>query len=285
MKNNTLIIFAIPTLACQVENKLYDIDPQMIEGECNLESPPFVPDSDKPVAVCNSDRLNMAPLRDNAELFGSESYDPNNLDLIDYQWKLVEQPEGSSFSLLEQNSSNRTFTPDLAGEYVFELMVTNEECAQSEPCQLSIVATPAEDLWIELSWEHSGDDLDLHLIKQGSRFESEGDCYYGNCVSDVASLDWGIGGLLDDNPRLDLDDIEGVGPENINIQEPSQGNYTVMIHDYPGSEYSSNNTALVKIHLTGELVFERSVVITGEDSKIEVANILWPSLEVESLVD
>ena len=285
MKNNTLIIFAIPTLACQVENKLYDIDPQAIDGECNLESPPFVQNEDKPIAVCDSNRIQMAPLRDNAELFGGESFDPNDLDLINYSWTLVERPSGSSLALMEQNSSNRTFTPDLAGEYVFELIVTNEECAQSDPCQLSIQATPAEDLWIELSWEHSGDDLDLHLIKEGSRFESEGDCYYANCVGDFSSLDWGQGGLLDDNPRLDLDDIDGIGPENINIKEPSQGTYTVMIHDYPGSEYLDGNTALIKIHLAGEMVFEKSIVISGEDSKTEVANILWPSLEVESLVD
>ena len=37
----------------------------------------------------------------------------------------------------------------------------------------------------------------------------------------------------------------------------------------------SRNTALVRIHLAGELAFERSVVISGEDSKTEVANILW----------
>ena len=283
MRHTTLILISIPMFACQVENKLYDINRQTFEGECNLESPLFVPDSDKPIAVCDANRQQMAPLRDSAELFGIDSYDPNDLALIDYNWKLVERPTGSSLSMVEENSSNRMFTPDLAGEYVFELVVTNEECVLSDPCQFSIEATPAEDLWIELSWEHSGDDLDLHLIRNGSRFESEGDCYYGNCIAELESLDWGTGGFLDDNPRLDLDDIDGVGPENINIVEPDQGSYTVMIHDYPGSEYNGENTALIKIHLAGELALEKSIVISGEDSKTEIANIYWPSLEVESL--
>ena len=72
-------------------------------------------------------------------------------------------------------------------------------------------------------------------------------------------------GLLDDNPRLDLDDIDGVGPENINIQEPTFGEYTIVIHDYPSGEYHGANTALVRVHLAGELAFERSIVVTGED--------------------
>ena len=286
-KSLLIPLFTLPivSLGCQVENKLYDINPQMIEGQCNLDSPVFAPDADKPIAVCDSNRRQMAPLRDSADLFGNDSYDPNDLEVIDHRWKLLERPTGSSLSILDSNQSVRTFTPDLAGEYVFELVVTNEECVQSDPCQVAFDVIPQEDLWIELSWEHSGDDLDLHLLREGGPFESDMDCYYGNCVGDVSPLDWGQRGIMDDDPRLDLDDIDGVGPENINIATPSSGTFTVMIHDYPGSEYQMDNTALVKIHLAGELAFETSVVISGEDTKTPVANIHWPELEIESLVD
>jgi len=285
MRGQSTLLILVLGSACQVENKLLDIAPHTISGECDLEAPPVVPDSEKPIAVCDSNRVQVAPLRESADLFGTESYDPNGLDLIDYRWQLVERPSGSGSTMIDENSDLRTFTPDLAGDYKFELVVTNEECVQSDPCQLSLQATPLEDVWIELSWSESGDDLDLHLLKNGGPFESELDCYYGNCISDLGDLDWGNRGLLDDNPRLDLDDIDGFGPENINIQEPTSGDYTIVIHDYPGSEYHGANTALVRVHLAGELVFERSIVVTGEDTQTEVAKILWPSLEVQSLVD
>ena len=285
MRGQSILLILVLGSACQVENNLFDISAQKIAGECNLENPPVVPESQKPIAVCDSNRLHLAPLRESADLFGANSYDPNELDIIDYRWRLVQKPSGSGSSLLDENADLRSFTPDLAGEYVFELVVTNEECVQSNPCQLSLQATPQEELWIELSWSESGDDLDLHLLRDGGPFESDRDCYYGNCVSEIGELDWGQRGFLDDNPKLDLDDIDGWGPQNINIQEPTSGEYTVVIHDYPGSEYYGDNTALLRVHLAGELVLEESIVIGGEDSKTEVAKVFWPSMEVESLVD
>ena len=64
--------------------------------------------------------------------------------------------------------------------------------------------------------------MDLHLIRNNGEYESEDDCYYGNCVPDAgfSTLDWGTPNDSIDDPNLDLDDIENVGPENINIAEP-----------------------------------------------------------------
>ncbi|MBI5485842.1 MAG: hypothetical protein HY905_00770 [Deltaproteobacteria bacterium] len=59
------------------------------------------------------------------------------------------------------------------------------------------------------------------------------DCYYANCnASYGAVLEWDAPGA-EDNPRLDLDDVEGHGPENINIDEPVIGSeYLVGVHYY-----------------------------------------------------
>ncbi len=39
---------------------------------------------------------------------------------------------------------------------------------------------------------------------------------------------------LEDNPRLDLDDVDGLGPENINVDRPYAGSYRVAVHAFRG---------------------------------------------------
>ncbi len=80
-----------------------------------------------------------------------------------------------------------------------------------------------------------------------------------------------------------MDDIEGVGPENINIQSPAPASYRVVVHDYPGSERWDANEVTVRIHIGGEIVYEESKRIEGEDSYVPFAEIDWPSGSVTPL--
>lgn len=75
---------------------------------------------EQPVAEAGRDFL--APLAGPAVLDGSESYDPNNLDLS-YSWKQVSGPAAAS--LLDANTSLPKFYPSQPGVYVFELTVSN----------------------------------------------------------------------------------------------------------------------------------------------------------------
>ena len=63
-------------------------------------------------------------------LNGTGSSDPNG-DLLTYSWCLKGRPEGSSATLSGANTARPTFTPDIAGSYVFCLTVSDGNAASA----------------------------------------------------------------------------------------------------------------------------------------------------------
>jgi len=249
------------------------------------------PEKDDPVAVCSVDPNPVHPPFESATWYGEDSYDPEGGTITDFTWTLISQPSGSAVTMPTGSGPNRAdFEPDLAGDYVGQLVVSTADGRTSEPCETTLESVPAEDLWVELYWDHASDDLDLHLIRPGGTLETDGDCYYLNCVPSSwgGGLDWGSSSSTADDPRLDLDDIPGTGPENINIDAPWSGytgSYTVIVHDYAysGQTYAGANNATVNIYLNGSLVWSDTRVITGEDTHTSFAEIDWSSGTVTSL--
>ncbi len=276
----------LPLTACpQID---YEIIPQWMPSPlerlgCDPADSIGALPEDRPVAVCSASNVEMNPIFDETNFMGQESYDPNGNPIVDYQWTLVETPTGSTAPIGEGVQNRYGFSPDMAGNYIAQLIVTNDQCVMSDPCEVSIRAVPAEDLWIEMHWEKPGDDMDLHLVEGPAAVESDGDCYYGNCVESDYGPDFGDGNFDGDDPHLDLDDIDGTGPENINVYAPASGIYKVIVHDYPGSVRQGDNDVTVKIHLAGELVFEETRTISGEDKYVPFAEIEWPTMAVRSL--
>ena len=233
----------------------------------------IVVDPDAPVAGCSVTPSVLEAITGSAMWDGRASSDPGGSELT-YEWTLVYQPLGSAVSMPSGDPSSpiRTgFSPDLAGEYVGRLVVTNAEGVSSPPCEAVLVAEPDAALWVEMFWEHPGDDMDLHLLAPGGTPRTSSDCYFVNCVSGVR--DWGLPGITIDNPSLDLDDIPGTGPENINIEEPESGVYTVFVHDYPSSVWVHGNQVTVNIYLDGVLVWADTRLITGENRDLYFAEI------------
>ena len=235
-----------------------------------------------PIALCSVTPNPVTPPFTPATFDGSGSYDPSGNVIVSYTWILVDSPEGSS-ALLPYSSGIYIsgFYPDLAGEYIGELTVSND-LGYSDKCQVVLEAVPAQNLWVEMFWQYPGDDMDLHLLAPGGSIETNSDCYYANCS--WVGLDWGIIGVTEDNPKLDIDDIPGNGPENINIYAPqTAGVYTVYVHDYPGSVYSGPNNVTINIYLNGSLVWSDTRPITIENSYTPFALIDWASLSITPL--
>jgi hypothetical protein len=238
-----------------------------------------------PVAECSVAPNPVTPPFTAATWDGSSSYDPNGEEIVMYYWELVDQPEGSAVTLPYASGIQvADFYADLAGDYIGQLTVTNQS-GLTDTCQVTLEAVPSQNLWVEMFWQHSGDDMDLHLLAPNGTLETDSDCYYGNCVGGGwFPLDWGQQGVTADDPNLDLDDISAIGPENTNIESPeTSGEYTVIVHDYPGSVYEGANEVTINIYLAGSLIWSKTKTISGEDSYTPFAKINWGSQSVTDL--
>ena len=71
---------------------------------------------------------------------------------------------------------------------------------------------------------------------------------------------------------MDVDDLSGYGPENVNIDFPVNGAYTIAVSYYSGSEPTF---ATLKIFVNGALAHEDGLQLDGTGSFWEVAQVDW----------
>jgi len=204
------------------------------------------------------------------ELDGSASSDPEGHDPLEYAWTLGRRPEGSQAELTSTAEDSTRFFADSAGTYEAQLVVINALGVSSAPAKCVVEAIPADDLHVELTWDTGSADVDLHLLLPGyDLFENPGDCNFCN-----KNPNWYESGGGDD-PRLDLDDRSGYGPENINIETPADGTTYVKVH-YFARHGDGSVVATVRIFLYGELVQELSRVM-DRNEVWDVGEIRWPA--------
>jgi hypothetical protein len=157
--------------------------------------------------------------------------------IASWGWRVVTSPPGSRPEPPRPPNAPATiFHPDLAGDYVLRLTVADDDGLTDE-CDTTVRAISVDGLRIEVFWDTDATDMDTHLLRPGAPawFDGEADCYFGNCTAGGGAprLSWFAPGP-DDDPRLDIDDTNGFGPENINIERPAPGRYRVGVHAWAG---------------------------------------------------
>jgi len=209
-----------------------------LSSECDVvvNATPSGPDAICPAETCT------VPLNE-ITLNGSGVDDGT---IVRYSWSLTTLPAGSSAAPPSPpDSSTAVFMPDVAGRFGITLAVTDDD-GNTGTCTFEVVAVPSEGLRVEMYWNPpdnscagtlppscDASDVDLHLLHpRAISWFSDLDCYFANCQVRGSPLEWDASGSAD-NPRLDLDDVDGYGPENINIDEPVVGyEYLVGVHYY-----------------------------------------------------
>jgi len=237
-------------------------------------------------------------------LDGSGSYAPFG-GISRFNWTIVAWPENTprptmlpSFTdpapLVEVNS---------VGLYTFKLNVRDEfgnasgvpACPDAE---FTVLVQPDQAIHVELGWvtakpgattedgEGKGTDLDLHFAHENAVgpdldgdgepdpwFDATWDVFWYNINPDWYTIDPGA----QDDPSLDRDDIDGGGPENMNLAVPEDGvTYTIGVHYWNAWGFGVSD-ATVKVFHYADLVYEATLAEMKPLDMWCVGAILWPT--------
>jgi hypothetical protein len=134
---------------------------------------------------------------------------------------------------------------------------------------------PLQDIamHIRLNWTSDLTDVDLHLLGPGGvMWTCEGDCYFSN-----GNPNWGDPNDFRDDPFLDVDDVDGFGPENINLEAPAPGTYRVVVQYWDEHDGWAPD-ATVEILEFGQVVASYGpVTFNSAGEEWDVVDIEWPA--------
>ncbi len=234
------------------------------------------------------EQVAAAPL-DYIILDASESSDEDGR-IVEFDWRVLDKPEDVDIDLSPpsegqgETDDERVFRLLTAGEYEIGLTVKdNDGFVSCNEATVTITAIPNEQVHVELTWtnpedpdeqDDRGSDVDVHMVKMGPGkwFEAPYDIYFQNQGSGDDSGIWNP-----ESPSLDIDDTDGAGPENIQMDDPARCQwYAVGVHYYKqlfGTAY-----ATIRIYINEELVYERPNQPLRQGGEFwDVARIHWPT--------
>jgi len=165
--------------------------------------------------------------------------------------------------------SFRQEIPLFSGVNLIMVTAVNEFGSGSSSIYVQCTAG-TKDIHLQLYWPLLGADVDLHFIRPGGEYWAiPDDCYFSNM-----NPDWGVPGDPTDDPKLDLDCINYCTLENIVLNRPVTGTYTVKVHYYSDHDLGPT-TARVRVWVQGVRHDFSAYLI--DDQTWDVCTIEWPS--------
>ena len=270
----TLELAFSPEVAAAYEGKLeiYSNDPDEPITTVALSGQGYT----CPVAVArflDEDEIDGLEPLDNIRFDGTASYAQTAGGTIsEYEWRLLQRPVGST-AIIEPTSARAVIQCDLAGEYEVALTVYDDRGLKScDDDALRFSCVPTEELHVQLVWDHPYADMDLHLLKEsGEVFDHDSDTYFSN-----REPDW-YPETPDANPVLDVDDNQGYGPENINVETPLPGSrHSIYVHYWDAqTDGDAFAIATIRVFAYGQMVAEHQLAFEADETMWQAAEIVW----------
>ena len=154
-----------------------------------------------------------------------------------YRWRLLSAPSNNTAGLSGapggrpadvSTQQNPTLFAQLGGDYAVAVKAVDSSGCESAEVQLLVRVKPQSAIHLQLTWDQSVDvDLQMGQGAAAPIFQANA-CYWGGL-----NPDWGVV-----DPSLDIDDLAGCNPENINFgniggtRPPVNTAYSVWVHYY-----------------------------------------------------
>ena len=108
-----------------------------------------------PLFACDSTTPNSAPtanagpdqsaqVGETVQLNGTGA-DPDTNDNLTYSWTLMNRPSGSSATISGASSANASFVPDVGGQYIAQLTVSDGDLSAVDDCTITVNSPPVAD--------------------------------------------------------------------------------------------------------------------------------------------
>ena len=163
-----------------------------------------------------------------------------------------------------------TVVPVFSGNNTIQVTASNEYGSGNDYATVKCNGG-VPDIHVQLTWPQVGSDFDLHFIRPGGVYWAiPDDCHFRN-----RNPDWGVIGVRDDNPQLDVDCITACTIENIFLDVAGAGVYTIKVHYYSDHGHGPGSPRVRVWVGNNQLTFGPRQMTN--DQVWDVATITWPA--------